>query len=183
MDDEEDPAYEASNNHIAKKRLIPTGVSFMEIYEETRELPFSPAQMFDLVSDVESYGEFLPGWHDAKIIERDGNVVFVAQEVGMGRFHANFITQAIFTRPKHIEISSTDGPFLYLAVRWTFERANESGCLAHFYAGFELRSRFLERVVGPFFSDIMRRGVQAFEQRAYKLYGPPPPRATLRRRL
>ena len=143
----------------------------MEIYEETRELPFSPEQMFDLVSDVERYGEFLPGWHDATIIERDGDVVFVDQEVGMGRFHTSFVTQAIFTRPEHIEISSSDGPFLYFAVRWTFERADESGCLTHFYAGFELRSRFLERVAGPLFSDIMRRGVQAFERRAMQLYG------------
>jgi coenzyme Q-binding protein COQ10 len=142
----------------------------MEIYEETREVPFSPEQMFDLVSDVESYGEFLPGWHGATIIERDGDVVFVDQEVGMGRFHTTFITQAIFTRPEHIEISSSDGPFLYFAVRWTFERVDESACLTHFYAGFELRSRFLERVAGPFFADIMRRGVQAFECRARQLY-------------
>ena len=143
----------------------------MEIYEETRELPFSPEQMFDLVSDVESYGDFLPGWHDATIIDRDGDVVFVDQDVGMGRFHTSFVTQAIFTRPGLIEISSSDGPFLYLAVRWTFERANKSSCLTHFYAGFELRSRFLERVVGPLFSDIMRRGVEAFEQRALQVYG------------
>jgi len=143
----------------------------MEIYEETRKLPFSPGQMFDLVSDVERYGEFVPGWHDATIIERDGDVAFVDQEVGMGRFHTRFVTQVIFTRPKNIEISSSDGPFLYFAVRWTFERSDESGCLARFYAGFELRSRFVERVAGPFFSDIMRRGVQAFEQRAHELYG------------
>jgi coenzyme Q-binding protein COQ10 len=147
----------------------------MEIYEETRKLPFSADQMFDLVSDVESYGEFVPGWYDATIIERDGDVVFVDQEVGMGRFHTRFVTQAIFTRPEHIEISSSDGPFLYFAVRWTFERSEESACFAHFYAGFELRSRFLERVAGPFFSDIMRRGVKAFEQRATEIYGPPPP--------
>lgn len=143
----------------------------MEIYEETRELPYSPEQIFDMVADVESYGEFLPGWLDATILEREGDVVFVDQEVGMGRFHTSFITQAIFMRPEHIEISSTDGPFLYLAVRWTLRPANKSTCLAHFYAGFELRSRFLERVVGPLFSDIMRRGVQAFEQRANQLYG------------
>ena len=143
----------------------------MEIYEETREVPFSPEQMFDLVSDVESYGEFLPGWHGATIIERDGDVAFVDQEVGMGRFNTTFITQAIFTRPEYIEISSSDGPFLYFAVRWTFERLDEFACRTHFYAGFELRSRILERVAGPFFSDIMRRGVQAFEQRAHQLYG------------
>ena len=142
----------------------------MQIYEETRELPYSPEQMFDLVADVESYGQFLPGWLDATIIERDGNVVFVEQEVGMGRFQTSFITQATFIRPERIELYSTDGPFVYLAVLWTFTPAHESNCLTHFYAGFELRSRFLERVVGPIFSDIMRRSVQAFERRAHELH-------------
>lgn len=143
----------------------------METYEETRELIYTPEQMFDLVADVERYGEFLPGWLDARILERDGDVVFVDQEVGMGAFHTSFITQAIFTRPEYIEITSTDGPFLYLAVRWIFEPAHKSGCLTHFYAGFELRSRLLERVVGRLFSDIMRRAVLAFEQRARQFYG------------
>jgi coenzyme Q-binding protein COQ10 len=171
--DEEVKTCQASNHHSTQARLITAGINAMEIYEETREVPFSPEQMFDLVSDVESYGEFLPGWYGATIIEQDGDVVFVDQEVGMRGFHTSFITQAIFSRPERIEISSSDGPFLYFAVRWTFERVEESACLTHFYAGFELRSRFLERVAGPFFSDVMRRGVQAFERRARQLYDLP----------
>jgi coenzyme Q-binding protein COQ10 len=146
----------------------------MEIYREKRELIYAPEQMFDLIADVESYADFLPGWIDARIMERDGEVVFVDQEVGFGLFHANFVTQAVFTKPDRIEISSTDGPFLYLAVRWNFEPAEGSGCLVHFYAGFELRSRFLEKVAGPLFSDMMRRCVQAFEQRAGLIYGAAP---------
>lgn len=145
----------------------------MRIYEETRELPYSPEQMFDLVADVESYGLFLPGWVDASIVERDGDVLFVEQEVGMGAFHTSFITQATFSRPERIELYSTDGPFVYFAVLWNFNRADPSSCLTHFYVGFELRSRFLERVVGHLFSDIMRRSVQAFEHRAHELYTHP----------
>ena len=142
----------------------------METYTEERKLPYTPDQMFDLVADVETYGDFVPGWINAEIIERDGEVVYVEQEVGLGMFHTSFISQGIFTRPESIEITSSDGPFVYLAVRWTFEAANKTDCIIHFYAGFELRSRFLEKVVGPLFDDIMRRCVSAFEQRALELY-------------
>ncbi len=142
----------------------------METYVEKRELPYTPAQMFDLVADVESYGDFVPGWLNARILERDGDVVYVDQEVGLGMFHTRFVIQGIFTRPESIELTSSDGPFLYLAVRWTFEASNKSGCIIHFHGGFELRSRFLEKVVGRLFSDIMGRSVSAFEQRAHELY-------------
>ena len=142
----------------------------METYIEKRKFPYTPDQMFDLVADVESYGTFVPGWLNVRILERDGDVVYVDQEVGLGMFHTSFVSQGIFTRPESIEITSSDGPFVYLAVRWTFEASNTSGCIIHFHAGFELRSRFLEKVVGPLFSDIMRRCVSAFEQRAHELY-------------
>jgi coenzyme Q-binding protein COQ10 len=143
----------------------------MEICIDKRELLYTPDQMFDLVADVESYGTFVPGWLNASIIERDGDVVYVEQEVGMGMFHTRFVSQGIFTRPESIEITSSDGPFVYLAIRWTFEASNQYGCIVRFHAGFELRSRFLEKLAGPLFSDVMRRCVSAFEQRAHELYG------------
>jgi coenzyme Q-binding protein COQ10 len=142
----------------------------METYVEKRMLPYTPDQMFDLVADVESYGDFVPGWQNTRILESDGDVVYVEQEVGLGIFHTSFVSQGIFTRPESIEITSSDGPFVYLAVNWKFEAAEESGCMIRFHAAFELRSRFLEKFVGPIFSDIMRRCVSAFEQRAHERY-------------
>jgi coenzyme Q-binding protein COQ10 len=126
--------------------------------------------MFDLVADVESYGDFVPGWINACILESDRDVVYVEQEVGLGMFHTSFVSQGIFTRPESIEITSSDGPFVYLAISWTFEASNKSGCIIRFHAGFELRSRFFEKIAGPLFSDIMGRCVSAFEQRAHEFY-------------
>ena len=142
----------------------------METYIEKRKLPYTPDQMFDLVADVDSYGDFVPGWINARILESDGDVVYVDQEVGLGMFHTSFVSQGIFTRPESIEITSSDGPFVYLAISWTFEASKKSGCIIRFHAGFELRSRFLEKVVGPLFSDMMGRCVSAFEQRAHEFY-------------
>lgn len=142
----------------------------MKTYIDKREFPYTPDQMFDLIADVEGYGDFVPGWLNARILERDGEVVYVEQEVGLGMFHTSFVSQAIFIRPESIEITSTDGPFVYLAIRWSFETSNKSGCIIHFHAGFELRSRFVEKAMERLFSDAMQRCVSAFEQKAHELY-------------
>ena len=145
----------------------------MKTYIDKREFPYTPDQMFDLVADVEDYGDFIPGWLNARILERDGEVIYVEQEVGMGMFHTRFVSQAIFTRPESIEITSTDGPFVYLAIRWCFEKSNKSGCIIHFQAGFELRSRFLEKIMERLFSDAMQRCVSSFGEKAHELYAKP----------
>jgi coenzyme Q-binding protein COQ10 len=151
----------------------------MKIYRDEKEFPYTPDQMFDLVADVEGYGDFIPGWLNTRILERDGEVVYVEQEVGMGMFHTRFVSQAIFTRPESIEITSTDGPFVYFAIRWSFETSNQLGCIIHFQAGFELRSRFLEKIMERLFSDAMQRCVSAFEKKAHEIYAKPdvPPHA------
>jgi len=42
----------------------------MPEHRETRVLPYTPAQMFDLVADVERYPEFLPWCVACRIVSR-----------------------------------------------------------------------------------------------------------------
>ena len=41
----------------------------MPKHQETRYLPYTPEQMFDLVATIERYPEFLPWCKKAKIVE------------------------------------------------------------------------------------------------------------------
>jgi coenzyme Q-binding protein COQ10 len=142
----------------------------METHTEKCRFPYTSEQMFDLVADVERYGEFLPGWHYARILKRDANVAYVDQEVGRSVFHTHFTSQVIFKRPERIRITATDVPFRRLIIHWTFKRATEFGCFIRFNAGFELRSALLEKFAGRIYSDLIRRVIPAFERRAHRLY-------------
>ena len=42
----------------------------MPTHQETRLLPYSAAQMFDLVASIERYPEFLPWCKESKVISR-----------------------------------------------------------------------------------------------------------------
>ena len=44
----------------------------MPRHSDTRVLPYTPEQMFDLVADMERYPEFLPWCRAARIIKRAG---------------------------------------------------------------------------------------------------------------
>jgi coenzyme Q-binding protein COQ10 len=46
-------------------------------HKETRRLPYTPEQMFDLVADVGRYGEFLP-WVAAVRVKSDSETEMVA---------------------------------------------------------------------------------------------------------
>ena len=58
----------------------------MHSYTESRTMPFTREQMFDLVADVESYHEFLPVWLTARVVERKGNELIVDQVSGRSRW-------------------------------------------------------------------------------------------------
>ena len=52
----------------------------MPKHEETRQLPYSPEQMFDLVSNVSAYPQFLP-WVSAIRIRSDSESEMVADMI------------------------------------------------------------------------------------------------------
>ena len=45
----------------------------MPKHRERKTVPYNKDQMFNLVSDIDSYKEFLPWCNDSKIISREGH--------------------------------------------------------------------------------------------------------------
>ena len=144
---------------------------------ETRELPYTAAQMYDLVADVESYPRFLPWTAAARIRSRetrdDGVEVLRADLViSFKVFRERFGSEVrLFPEEKRIETAYLDGPFSHLESEWTFEDLPSGGCRVSFWVDFAFRNAILGRVLGVVFDEAMRRVVAAFERRARELYG------------
>src|SRR3546814_21040589 len=65
----------------------------MPTHSETRHLPYSPEQMFDLVSDVKRYPEFLP-WVTAVRVRSNNNAEMMADlVVGFKALRASFTSR------------------------------------------------------------------------------------------
>jgi coenzyme Q-binding protein COQ10 len=144
----------------------------MPSHKEERYLPYSPAQMFDLVADIGRYPEFLPWCVGARIHKREGNVLYADLMVGFKLIRERFTSKVTLAQPDRIEVEYLDGPFRYLKNQWLFREA-EGGCRIDFYIEFEFRSRVLRKVMQPLFQEAVRRMVASFESRARALYGEP----------
>ncbi len=143
----------------------------MPRHKETRRLPYTPEQMFELVADVGRYGEFLP-WVAAVRVTSSSETEMVADlVVGFRALKERFTSRIAKQRPRTIHVDYLDGPLKYLRNDWTFAPDGEGGTIVDFNVDFEFRSRIFEAIAGQMFGIAFRKMVGAFEERAAKLYG------------
>jgi coenzyme Q-binding protein COQ10 len=145
----------------------------MPTHAEKKLLPYTQAQLFDLVADIERYPEFLPWCVGARIRERNGNEILGDLLLGYKMVRERFTSRVVLYRPDRIDVSYSEGPFKYLNNHWLFVAQNDGGCLIDFYVDFEFRSRMLQKIIAVFFNEAVKRMVSAFEARAHQLYGEP----------
>jgi coenzyme Q-binding protein COQ10 len=143
----------------------------MPRHSETKYLPYTPEQLFDLVSDVARYDEFLP-WVVAVRVRSSSDKETVADlVVGFNAFKERFTSRVSKERPSRICVDYVEGPLKYLHNEWTFDPAPNGGTNVHFSVDFAFRSRLFETLAGSMFDRALRRMTGAFEQRAAALYG------------
>lgn len=139
----------------------------MARFERMRRLPFPRSDVFDIVADIERYPEFVPGCRDARILERNGSILLVEQEMGLGGpWSWRFRTDARLERPSHIRVATQEHPFRHLDQRWLFEAIDDRATSLKLHVDYELRSRSLERVAGRLLEEGFERTLAAFAARA-----------------
>jgi coenzyme Q-binding protein COQ10 len=147
----------------------------MPKHHETRKLPYSADQMFDLVADVESYPQFIPWMSAARITSRcetgSGEVLEADLVISFKVFRERFASRVTLDRAeRRIDTEYLSGPFRHMRSTWQFRDLDEGGCEVDFDVDFEFKNRLLGSAAQMFFNDAMRRIVRAFERRAAELY-------------
>ena len=144
----------------------------MPRHSETRRLPYSCEQMFDMVADVRRYAEFLP-WVTAIRVRSNSETEMVADMiVGFKGLRETFTSKVKKERPGHIEVDYLDGPLKYLRNDWTFRPDGDGACFVDFTVDFAFKNRVFEMLAGQVFGTALRKMIGAFEERAAVLYGP-----------
>ena len=142
----------------------------MPKHAETRRMPYSCEQMFDLVADVKRYAEFLP-WVSAMRVRRDTPTETLADMiVGFKGLRETFTSKVDKQQPHAIHVEYIEGPLKFLHNDWTFRRDGE-GCFVDFSVEFAFKNRVFEMLAGQVFGMALRRMIGAFEERARQLYG------------
>ena len=143
----------------------------MPRHSETKHLPYTPEQMFDLVADIARYDDFLP-WVVAVRVRSSSDTETVADlVVGFNAFKERFTSRVTKQRPSSIVVEYIEGPLKYLKNEWRFEPGTDGGTDVYFSVDFAFKSRLFESLAGAMFDRALRRMTGAFEQRAVALYG------------
>ena len=144
----------------------------MPRHSETKHLPYTPEQLFDLVADVARYDEFLP-WVVAVRVRSSSEKETVADlVVGFNAFKERFTSRVVKERPTRICVDYVEGPLKYLHNEWKFDRARGRRHRRRASRSISRSSRGCsKRLPGAMFDRALRRMTGAFEQRAAALYG------------
>jgi coenzyme Q-binding protein COQ10 len=138
---------------------------------ETRRLPYSAEQMFDLVADVGRYQEFLP-WVVATRVKSDTETEMIADMlVGFKALKEKFTSRVEKQRAEEIRVHYVDGPLKDLDNVWKFRPLGDDACEIEFNVDFTFRNPLFEKLAGQYFDRAFRKMVAAFEERAADLYG------------
>ncbi|MDQ2092830.1 type II toxin-antitoxin system RatA family toxin [Rhodalgimonas zhirmunskyi] len=147
----------------------------MTTRSETRLLPYTAKQMFDLVAQVDKYPEFLPWCAAARVRSltpvEGGQEMLADLVISFKVFRERFGSRVgLFEERMHIDTEYLDGPFKYLKSTWDF-RDVDGGVEVAFFVDFEFKNFVLQKAIGLVFNEAMARMVRAFEERAHALYG------------
>jgi coenzyme Q-binding protein COQ10 len=148
----------------------------MPTHSETRPMPYSAQQMYDLVADVASYPKFLPWCAAARIRSRTPQGASEVMEadlvISFKVFRERFGSRVVLHPEEHkIDTEYLDGPFRYMKSNWAFQDREDGGCDVSFFVDFEFKNAVLQGIIGVVFNEAMQRIVRAFERRAAELYG------------
>lgn len=147
----------------------------MAVIQRSSQVPYSAAEMFQLVDAIETYPEFLPWCKDSKIISRNDDEVLATLTLAGGGFQKSFSTCNRMQRDKMIEIRLLEGPFKHLEGFWRFQPTQQpKGCIITLDLEFEFAGRLISMAFAPIFNQIANSLVDAFTKRAIALYGPQP---------
>ena len=138
---------------------------------------YTPREMYDLVTGIEQYPEFLPWCSQAEVVDRhEGGVT-----ARMG-LHYMGIRHAFTTRNENVDAQSVvvrlvDGPFSLLDGTWLFHPLGRPGsdvqaCKIEFEMRYAFRSAALDAVVSPVFDRVANTFVDSFVKRAEQVHGP-----------
>ena len=131
---------------------------------------FSPAQMFDLVIDVERYPEFLPWVTGAELHAKSERDLLASMEMQRSGVRERFTTRNEFERPSFMTMRLVQGPFRLLDGRWTFTPIGDAGTRIELEMRFEFANPVVAMLFGKSFEQSCGELIDAFIARARRLH-------------
>ncbi len=129
----------------------------------------SAKDMYSLVSDIDSYPEFLPWCIGARVLSQSDTELEGELEVKKGPLHFHLATKNTMITNERIDMALIQGTFHHLEGDWVFKPLREDACKTTFRLQFELVS-VVDFALELVLKSVATTVLEAFCERADKLY-------------
>ena len=135
-------------------------------------VPYSAAQMYNLINAVESYPEFLPWCKATEIHSRSDTELKATIHLVKGPLTHSITTLNNMLPNSQINMQYIAGPFRKCDGLWRFvATANPAHCQVEFNMEYQFINRLSAIAIEPIFNPIANTLIDAFYKRAEQLYG------------
>jgi ribosome-associated toxin RatA of RatAB toxin-antitoxin module len=143
----------------------------LKVVERSAIVPYTAAQMFALVNDVARYPEFLPWCAGGRSEVVADNEVLASVRIVWGLLRTDFTTRNTLQPDAAILMNLVDGPFRSLTGQWHFTAIADRGSKVSFRLEFAFKNALTAAALNAAFEALCGTIVDAFAQRARKIYG------------
>lgn len=133
-------------------------------------VPYSAEQMYNLVNDVNSYQQFLPGCRQSQVLEHSDDRMLAKMVLAKGGIEQVLLTENKLVEARSIEMSLNQGPFKQLQGGWTFSPMSDDACRIALNLDFTFSSKLVDMAFGKIFKSLTNNMVKAFSERAKEVY-------------
>ena len=135
-----------------------------------KRLNYSNKQMFDLISDVGQYPDFLPWCISTNIYNQSSNIFYSDMEIGFKLIKESFTSKVTMVESKKVYSEAISGPFKKMNNIWEIDYVSDKECEINLSIEFEFKSFLLQNIIGKLFENASKKMIIAFEERADILY-------------
>lgn len=142
----------------------------MPAYQQTRIVPFSAEQMYQLVVDITSYPDFIPWISHAYVYQKKESSLLADLVIGYKLLSLSYTSHVTYHPPHRIQVEYVKGPLQHLENSWEFKSISETQCEINFKIQFEFAHPLLKRMMENMFHEAVHTIVSSFEKRAHQIY-------------
>jgi len=143
---------------------------FLTVIQRSAFVPYSQAQMFQLVNDVEQYPQFLPWCAHVAILNRSADEIEATVTATKGPWRKSFTTVNRLLPHDRVEMRLRNGPFRHLEGHWEFKSVANNASHVSLHLSFEFNNKLIAMAFGPLFQQMAGTLLHAFTQRAHQIY-------------
>ena len=93
-------------------------------------------RIYNLISNVEEYPNFLPWCNDIIIKEKTQKYIITEVKVGFQNINEKYLCKVLLYPKKRILLDYISGPFEYLEIDWKFSKISKNKTVVNFFCIF-----------------------------------------------